>query len=301
MSKFDYLGLDGNALKTFLVVLEETSVSRAADALGVSQSAVSHTLDKLRRIFGDPLFVRDGRGIESTPRARALKPSVETVLDELKALTDGREFDPQVEQMEFTIACNDFPLQLIFPTLLNQMSAEGIDLRIRFVPAGIPNVSILRASRFRMLITPTPPDDPELERVILVQSKMEVFYDSDIREPPRTRKQYAASNRVEVRFSDTESSIMASPSINVSEISRPVVSVPNFGSLTTMIKGSDRITTQLGAMKLGLLKELDSVPLPFKTETLNLYLMWHRRENTDPAHQWLRQKIIDTVDSVTKK
>lgn len=301
MRKIDYLGLDGNALRTFLAVLEEMSVSRAADALGVSQSAVSHTLDKLRKIFGDPLFVRDGRGIESTPRARALRPSVEIVLNELKALTDGREFDPQVERMEFTIACNDFPLQLIFPTLLDQVSAEGIDLRIRFVPAGIPNVGMLRASRFRMLITPTPPDDPDLERVILIQSKMEVFYDANVRQPPRTRKQYAASNRVEVRFSDTESSIMASPSINVSEIDRPVVSVPNFGSLAAMIKGSDRITTQIGAMKLGLLKELDSAPLPFKTDTISLYLMWHRRENTDPAHQWLRQRIIETVESVTDR
>ena len=73
MNKIDYLGLDGNTLRTFLTVLEEMSVSRAAERLGVTQSAVSHTLDKLRVIFGDPLFVRVGRGIESTARARALR------------------------------------------------------------------------------------------------------------------------------------------------------------------------------------------------------------------------------------
>ena len=90
MSKFDYLGLDGNALTTFLTVLEEMSVSRAAERLGVTQSAVSHTLDKLREIFEDPLFVRAGRGIESTARARALQGPVESVLDDLKSLTDHR-------------------------------------------------------------------------------------------------------------------------------------------------------------------------------------------------------------------
>jgi DNA-binding transcriptional LysR family regulator len=67
-----------------------------------------------------------------------------------------------------------------------------------------------------------------------------------------------------------------------------------------MIKGSDRITTQLAVMKLGLLKDLDSAPLPFKTDTLNLFLIWHRRENDDPAHQWLRQKIIETVNSIMR-
>ena len=298
MSKFDYLGLDGNTLRTFLTVLEEMSVSRAAERLEVSQSAVSHTLDKLRVVFEDPLFVRVGRGIESTATARALRDSVESVLDDLKSLTDQREFDPLVEQMEFTIAANDFPIQLIFPKLLKELSEEGINPRIRFIPSGIPSVSILRASRYRMLITPTPPDDSDLKKVSLIQSKMEVFYDSTVRKPPKTWKQFAESRYVEVRFSDTESSLMALPSIDISKMNPPTVSVPNFGSLAPMIKGTDRITTQLAAMKLGLLKDLASAPLPFKTNTLNLFLVWHRRENDDPAHQWFRQKIIETVNSI---
>jgi DNA-binding transcriptional LysR family regulator len=298
MNKIDYLGLDGHTLRTFLVVLEEMSVSRAAERLGVTQSAVSHTLDKLRGVFDDPLFVRIGRGIEPTARARELRTSVEAVLDDLKSLTHYREFDPLVEQMEFTIATNDFPLQLIFPKLLKEMYEQGIDLRIRFIPSGIPSVSILRASRYRMLITPTPPDDADLEKVSLIQSKMEIFYDSTVRKPPKTWEQFAESKYVDVRFSDTEASIMALPSIDTSKMNPPTITVPNFSSLAPMIKGTDRITSQLGVMKLGLLKELDSVPLPFKTDTLDLFLIWHRRENDDPAHQWLRQKILETVNSI---
>jgi DNA-binding transcriptional LysR family regulator len=153
MNHFDHLSLDGNTLRTFLTVLDETSVSRAAERLGVSQSAVSHTLDKLRTIFEDPLFVRVGRGIEPTAKARAVRASVESVLDDLKSLTDHRDFDPLVEQMEFTIAANDFPIQFIFPKLLKELSEEGIHPRVRFIPSGIPRVSFLRASRYRMLIT----------------------------------------------------------------------------------------------------------------------------------------------------
>ena len=298
MSKFDYLRLDGNTLTTFLTVLEEMSVSRAAERLGVTQSAVSHTLDKLRAILDDPLFVRVGRGIESTARARALQASVESVLDDLKSLTDHREFDPLVEQMEFTIAANDFPVQLIFPKLLRELSEEGIQLRIRFIPSGIPSVSVLRASRYRLLITPTPPSDPELEKVSLIQSKMEIFYDSTVRKPPKTRKQFAESNYVEVRFSDTEASLMALPSFDASTMNPPMICVPNFCLLASMIKGTDRITTQISAMKFGLLNELDSAPLPFKSDTLDLFLIWHRREHDDPAHRWLRQRIIGTVNSL---
>ena len=75
MSKIDYLDIDGNTLRTFLTVLETVSVTKTADMLGVSQSAVSHTLDKLRSTFDDPLFVRDGRGITNHVHDRLPKKS----------------------------------------------------------------------------------------------------------------------------------------------------------------------------------------------------------------------------------
>ncbi|MDX2427859.1 MAG: hypothetical protein QNK22_04140 [Xanthomonadales bacterium] len=68
-----------------------------------------------------------------------------------------------------------------------------------------------------------------------------------------------------------------------------------------MILTTNRITTQLAAMKLGLLKDLDVAPLPMKTDPIDLYLVWHRREHDDPAHQWLRQKIIETVRAISEK
>jgi len=301
MKKIDHLSLDGKTLTAFLTVLEEMSVSRAAVRLGVTQSAISHTLDKLRKIFDDPLFIRVGRGIESTSRARELQAPVESVLGELKALTNRRKFYPMVEQMEFTIAANDFPIQLIFPKLLKELSDEGINPRIRFIPSGIPTASILRASRYRMLITPTPPDDPDLQKVSLIQAKKEIFYDSSVRKPPKTWKQFAECQHVEVRFSDSESTLMTLPSKVTSKMSPPILSVPNFSSLTPLIKGTDRITILFSAMKYGLLKELDCAPLPFKTEPMNLFLVWHRRENDDPAHQWFRERIIQTVDSIIER
>jgi DNA-binding transcriptional LysR family regulator len=151
-----------------------------------------------------------------------------------------------------------------------------------------------------MLITPTPPDNPDFEKMSLVRTKMVCFYDSTIRKPPKSWKQFAESNYVEVRFSDTESSLMALPSVDTSRMNPPMITVPNFSSLAPMIKGTDRITSQLAVMELGLLKDLDWAPLPFKTGTLDLFLIWHRRDNDDPAHQWFRQRIIGTVKSIIR-
>ncbi len=298
MSKIDYLNIDGSALRTFLTVLETMSVTKTADMLGVSQSAVSHTIDKLRSTFDDPLFVRDGRGIRPTAKAQSLRDPVGVVLDGLKSFSYERKFDPLLEPIEFTIATNDFPLGFIFPTLLKDLYAEGIKPIIHFVPAGIPSANLLRTSGCQMLITPAPPNKIDIICATLVRSKMVCFYDPKVRKPPKTLKQYINSSYAEVRFSSTESSQNVLPSAITSTLEKASISVPNFNALPAFVEGTDLITTQIDVMSRGPLKNLDWVPLPFKSEPLSLSLVWHRRNNDDPAHQWLRQKIVETVNSI---
>ena len=103
MSKSDYYGIDGHTLKTFLTVLEEGAVTKAAGKIGVTQSAVSHTLDKLRVIFEDPLFVRDGRGIAPSAKALSLREPIEDILRGIESLSQQGGFDPTRDQVEFTI------------------------------------------------------------------------------------------------------------------------------------------------------------------------------------------------------
>src|SRR5579862_2222955 len=106
MSKIDYFELDGAALRLFLAVLEEGSVTRAATRLGLTQSAVSHALQRLRRIVRDPLFAKSGRGIVATAHARALAGRARVLLDDMKAFAAGASFDPAVAELTLTIAAN---------------------------------------------------------------------------------------------------------------------------------------------------------------------------------------------------
>ena len=295
MNKYDYLGLDGYTLRTFITVLEETSVSKAALRLGVSQSAVSHTLDRLRLAFDDALFVRDGRGIVPTAKATSLREPIESIINNLKSLAEQREFDPLVDSLEFTIATNDFPMLLIFPRLIKKLQSEGIKPRFHFLPSGVPSANLSRVSRCQLLITPAPPKAKDIIQEQLFRSKMVCFYDAKVRQPPKSWKQFVNSNYAEVKFSDTESSIMVLPSIDTSALKEPSITVPSFSTLSEFIKGSDLITTQLELMKKGPLKGLDSTPLPIKTQPLGVYMAWHQRDDKTPAQQWLRQKIKETV------
>ena len=291
MSNFDFTDLDGKVLRAFLIILEENSVSRAADRLGVTQSAVSHTLSKLRTVLGDPLFVRSGQGLTPTERALALKEPVQKVLDGMRALTDERPFDPLSEDMQFQIAANDLQRELIFPRLLHAARAEGIRLRLTFVPSGVPDATILRSDRCQLMLTPLPPDGPDIFQKRLLTSPLMVFYDAEHRSPPASWEEYCAAEHVEVRFADGRSANAVMRGVDQSQIRPATVTLPHFNAIPSFVLGSDLISTDTALMKRGPLAALDCAPLPFQCEPVPIYMVWHRRSTGDPAHRWLRGRI----------
>lgn len=291
MNKTDFTDLDGKVLRVFLTILEESSVSKAADRLGVTQSAISHTLGKLRQVLGDPLFVRSGQGLTPTERALSLKDPVQRVLDNMRALTEGRPFDPLSEQLEFQIATNDMPRELIFPGLLRAARDEDVRLRLEFIPSGVPDPDLLRSDRCQLMLTPLPPDGPDIFQKRLVTSPLMVFYDAARREPPQDWRAYCDCEHVEVRFADGRSARAVMRGVDQSQIRPPVVTLPHFNAIPPFVKGSDLISTDTALMQQGPLATLDCAPLPFACDPVSIYMVWHQRSTNDPAHRWLRARI----------
>ena len=297
MSNFDHLSLDGNSLLTFVTVLEEMSVTRAAERLGVTQSAVSHTLDKLREALGDPLFVRSGRNIAATEQAMALLEPAHVVLNKLKELTDHRQFDPNEGEMEFKVAANDFTRSFIFPALTKMMYEQSIDARFSFLPARIPDFSMLRRGLCDLLITPYPPDGIDIIQVRLLSDELKCFFDGSIRSAPKTKRELLRDNHLDVVFED-QTSVMRTifSGLEFANIPKPRISVPNFGAVSEFILGTDMITVQLGRMAEATLVDLNCSNLPFRTKKQHIYLAWHQRHKNDPAHVWLRELIKSHVE-----
>ena len=117
MSKFDWSDLDAHLLQLLVAVVECGSITAAAQRLGVTQSAVSHLLDKLRAITGDPLFVKSGRGIVPTAHAEDLAGKARELLRQLQHFAHSGDFDPMRWRTTVTIAANDFQRDLLLPAL----------------------------------------------------------------------------------------------------------------------------------------------------------------------------------------
>jgi len=291
MKNIDYKSLDWQLLNVFLTVLQESNVSRAADRLNLTQSTVSHALNKLRDIFGDPLFVRSGRGIMPTERARSLREPVMHVLDSMKKLSHERVFDPRLQPLRFTIAANDLTRDVLFPTILRDATQLNVDMRLTFMPSGVPSAALLNDARCNLIVTPIPPEGPEIIQSKLFEGEMVCFYDAVVRRPPASWEEYRTDKRIEVRFADGRSSFNVVSNVDSSEMVEPVVSVSNFGAIPRFVKGSDLIATELNHMSRGPLKELDQAPLPFPCPPVPVFLVWHRRDSTDPAHRWMREQV----------
>lgn len=298
MKEIDYRDLDGHVLRTFLTVLEEASVSRAAERLNVTQSSVSHTLSKLRVVFGDPLFVRSGIGIDATERARALREPIQAVLDDLKGLTDERAFDPTAGTLRFTIAANELQRDLIFPTLLRKARAEAVDLRLTFLPSGIPDAAILRDARCHLILTPHPPDEPDIYQQRLFRGQLLCFYDGSYRDAPGTWDEFRDADRIEVRFGNLRTTPQIMNSARFDQLKEPVVYVPNFSAISAFLRGSELVVMETSLMRLGPLKDFDCTPLPFHNPPVTISTVWHQRDNNDPAHKWLRGQIKDYADAL---
>ena len=300
MRNFDIYKVDGNILKTFLIILEESSVSKAAIRLNVTQSAVSYALARLRSVFKDPLFVRSGQGLTPTETAISLKDPIQKVLDEIMSLTNQRPFNPQAEDMYFAVAANDLQRELIFPKLWREARSENIRLRLEFIPSGIPNISLLRDARCQLILTPFPPDAPDIFQRRLITGDMMCFYDASMRDAPSSWEEYINAEHISVRFVGGYDSNQALRGVDLSEIREPTITVSNFNAIPSFVKGSELISTEMNAMHIGPLRELSMAPLPFKSEKISLYLVWHERSNNDPAYKWIRRRIENIADDISR-
>lgn len=125
MNDLHIQSLDLNLLRVFDVLLEERSATRAGARLGLSQSAVSHALGRLRYALNDDLFVRDPRGLKPTARSLEIGPQVHAALSQLQAAFAPPSFDPATTDRCFTLVAGAYACAVLVPELVAQMAREA--------------------------------------------------------------------------------------------------------------------------------------------------------------------------------
>ena len=298
MSKFDHLDLDGHLLQVLLAVVEARSVTGAAQHLGVTQSAVSHLLDKLRAITGDPLFVKSGRGITPTARAEALAAEARALLRQLQHFAHSVDFDPARWVVTITIAANDFQRDLLLPDLAALLRAQAPGLVLRIIPSTIPRLEMLRNDDCQLIISPRPPDGADIVQKRLFEDQYRVFYDPAVRSAPQTEADYLAAEHATVVYEPRRSLDLDQHLAAQGVQRRFAVMVPSFSALPAFLRGTPLLATVPGLLARQTFTGLASCPPPVSCPSLPMYAIWHARYQQDAAHRWLRAQLETVTQSL---
>lgn len=295
MNPIDTFNLDARALRVLLAVLDDGTVSGAAIKLGLSQSAVSHTLDRLRQVLGDPLFVKSGRGIVPTNYTLRIGPHVRQILDDLRSLSAGPPFDPRDAEFTFTIAANDYQRDLLLPPLMQTLRQQAPGIALQVIPSGIPSADMLRKEVCDLIISPHPPAASDVMQQRLLDDQMVIFYDPTQRAAPTTLAEYLQASHIAILFGTGERMALEG-SLSARGLEREVtVTVSNFSGLPGFLRDTRLLATAPRRMSEHLLKGFAWTPLPFEFKPFSLLMLWHQRNHRDPAHRWLRQQLIEVA------
>jgi DNA-binding transcriptional LysR family regulator len=295
MSHFDHSDLDGHLLELLVAVHEEQSITRAALRLGVTQSAVSHLLDKLRAIVGDPLFVRAGRGIVATARAEELAQRARLLLDGLRSFVTAGAFDPARLDSTVTIAANDLQRDLLLPRLLQRLRRLAPGLQLRVIASAVPRAELLRDGHCQLVITPRPPDAPDVLQKRLFEDRYAVFYDAGHRAAPRDAEDYLAASHVTVLYEPHRQLDLDQLLAERGVARRFVAMVPNFAGVAALLQGSPLLATLPSLLRVHQLRGLAWAEVPLPCPPMPMYLVWHLRHHSDPVQRWLRQQLEAVV------
>jgi DNA-binding transcriptional LysR family regulator len=293
--------IDLNLFIVFDTVYTEGGITRASQRLSLTQPAISHALGRLRELFGDPLFIRQGRSMVPTPLARQMIDPVRESLHGLEAtLKRIDRFDPATARKHFTIGMRDVRELTMLPSLLRSVTraAPSID------------ISVVRAERKQL----------ETE---LAMGRLDVAIDVRLALSEEVRRQLINAERLVVvarqrhpgvkaaldldTYLSQEHILVSSRrrgfSIEDYELSRQGLSrrirlrcqhyfaacrvVSETNLILTMAERYARIVNPLFRNRI--------LPFPLEVPDYDGYLYWHANADADPANQWLRKQLMDAL------
>ncbi len=295
----DLARLDLNLLLVFHQLLRDKRVSAVAQALGMSQPAVSSALGRLRASLGDELFLRTPRGMEPTPYAQQLAEPVALALDGLQqALTVRASFVPASSTRRFTLAMSDVGEMYFLPVLVDALAqaAPGVTLQVVSVtqPALKDDMASGRIDLALGLL-------PQLQAGFFQQALFRQPYVCLMRQghplatkPRLTPKALAAAEHVHVQAAGTGHG-RVDAALAVQGLQRRFrLTVPHYVALGDVLGHSDLIATvpERFALRVAQPFGLALRPLPLAVEGSAIHQFWHGRLHRDPGHQWLRALVV---------
>jgi DNA-binding transcriptional LysR family regulator len=294
--------VDLNLLVAFIVVAEERSISAAAARLYLSQPAMSRTLQRLRKMFNDDLFIRGADGYELTPQGQRILHELELTLPKLDRLLNGESFDPSREAATFRIAGSDNTFSAFCPVLSRHFLPAANKVSLEFMDWNEGSFEALERGRLDLALCADDGLTPS-------QFRTEVLYEETFacvaaKENPLPRrlslKRYIEASHLVVSTLDGEHTIIEQRLAALGLQRRSLIRMPCFAIALRCVAGTELVVTVPGRLAEVLARDsnLKILKPPAELRAFKYQMAWHPRVGTDAAHTWLRQTFLEAGQEV---
>lgn len=292
---------DLNLMPVFIAVMEERSITRAAQRLGMTQPALSNALARLRATLNDPLFIRERYGVRPTELAETLAPGIAEALAGIDDAVLGQQaFDPAGAERLFTLAPNSYVEFALAPAIVARLRERAPGIRLRLTPFGTDLTETGVISGTTALVMGRLIDPPGN---LVVQHLMDEGLACVVRaDHPEvgdvlTREQYERMKHVNV-LPPGRLRAGLFQALEQKGVRREVaVSVTHFLAVPEMIAETDYCATLPKLICDRLMRDprLKILPAPVDLGTFPVQMGWHVRYRHDPAHRWLRALVAEVA------
>ncbi len=301
----DLRNVDLNLLVAFDALVSERHVTRAAARMGIGQSAMSSTLGRLRRLLDDQVLVRDGGGLVATPLAESLLEPIQAILVDVEQVLDqGRTFDPATDARTFRVLLTNYHLALTFlHPLLARLGIEAPRVNLHIEPAWEDFATRLARHEADLLIVPADAyaDYRRLPHRELYSDRYVVAVD---RNHPEIDDAITYEQFCTLPYVATLTGRYSSPletQLDLLGVPRNVEITTEFGIAPFLLRGTRFITVIHERIATALVDQADLKLLEMPVERLmptTEVMVWTARTDADPAHQWLRQQLLDLAAQI---
>ena len=295
MQDLNYLELNGRLLRLFLLVYDLNSVSQAADQLDLNQSTVSHSLEKLRTCFSDPLFVKSGRGIVPTERAVDLAPRIRELLAGIEDLGTSLDYEPLSDTRPVVIASNVSAFVPLFMRIRDRLLQSGSAAPLRLMELGSrANIDDMLESGIADLVITVRSGSYSnaLNALHFMSDDLVCYYDPAVRGPVRDALDYANADHAVVDFGSAKKSILEA-ALEENHMRRNIqLFAPSIESLARLIEGTGMIATMPAGLRFGVYAELAACPPPVPLPRMDVDMVWHRRTEHSGRGIWIRDLVL---------
>ncbi|SDH82944.1 LysR family transcriptional regulator [Variovorax sp. OV700] len=295
--------LDLNLLTIFDALLREQSVTRAAEGLGVTQSAISHALNRLRDFFDDQLFVKAPEGMVPTRKAEALRAAVVDVVAAVRQrILSEAAFDPATSRRAFTLCMTDMGELVFLPPLLKQLRALAPNCRVRTLQVPSEQIEGLLAAGEADLALGSIRTAPEgLYRQRLFMHSLVTIVSARNRDVGQrlTLRQFEKMSHVVVSLAGRHGDAYDS-AIEEQGIKRTVfLATPHFLTVPLLLEQEPDLIATVPLELANVFQRYGTVrvvraPVELVPYALNQH--WHPRFHHDPAVIWIRELVKRTFE-----